>query len=79
MQKRRFAGKRAGEVSLPELLDQLELALTGTPARMSVCRALWDLNRSFDSISGKTAARASRSVPSRRRRQMNAEALPLFS
>jgi hypothetical protein len=38
MQKRKFARKRAGGVSLPELLDRLELALTGTPARMSVCR-----------------------------------------
>jgi hypothetical protein len=79
MQKRKFARKRVGEVSLPDLLDQLELALTGTPARTSVCRALSDLNRRLGSGSGKTAARAIRSVPSRRRRQMNAESLPLFS
>ena len=79
MQKRKFAGKRAGEVSLPELLDQLELALTGTPARKSVCRALSDLNRRLGSASGKTAARASRSASPRRRRQTAVESLPLFS
>jgi hypothetical protein len=33
MQKRKFAGKKAGGGSLPELLDELELALAGTPAR----------------------------------------------
>ncbi len=45
MQKRKFARKSAGEVNLPELLDRFELALTGTPARTSLCRALSDLNR----------------------------------
>ena len=79
MQKRKFAGKRAGGVSLPELLDQLELALTGTPARTSVCRALSDMNRWLGSASGKTAARASRSGSPRRRRQTAVESLPLFS
>ena len=79
MQKRKFAGKRAGEVSLPELLDQLELALTGTPARTSVCRALSDLNWRLGSASGKTAARVRRSASPRRRRQMVAESLPLFT
>jgi hypothetical protein len=79
MQKRKFAGKRAGGVSLPELLDQLELALTGTHARTSVCRALSDLNRSLGSAGGKTAARASRSALPRRRRQTVVESLPLFS
>ncbi|SFU24044.1 hypothetical protein SAMN05192563_1024114 [Paraburkholderia aspalathi] len=58
MQKREFVRKRSGEVNLPELLDQLELALAGTPARKSVCRALSDLNRRLGSASGKTAARA---------------------
>jgi hypothetical protein len=69
MQKRKFARKRAGGVSLPEMLDQLELALAGTPARTSVSRALSDLNRRLGSASGKTAARTSRSAspPNRRR------------
>jgi hypothetical protein len=55
MQKRKFAGKRAGGVSLPELLDELEVALTGTPARTSVCRALSDLSRWLSSANGKIA------------------------
>ncbi len=79
MHKRKFARKRAGGVSLPELLDQLELALAGTPARTSVCRALSDLNRRLGSTSDKTAARASRSSSPRRRRQTAVETLPLFS
>lgn len=79
MQKRKFARKRAGEVNLPELLNLLELALTGTPARTSVCRALSDLNRRLGSASGKTAARASRSASPRRPRQTAIESLPLFS
>jgi hypothetical protein len=79
MHKRKFARKRAGGVSLPELLDQLELALAGTPARTSVCRALSDLNRRLGSTSDKTAARASRSASPRRRRQTAVETLPLFS
>ncbi|NPT62486.1 hypothetical protein [Paraburkholderia elongata] len=62
MRKRKLARKRAGEVNLPELLDRLELALTGTPVRMSVCRALSDLNRRLGSTSDKTAARTSRST-----------------
>ena len=37
--------KESGGVSLPELLDRLELALTGAPTRASVCRELSDLNR----------------------------------
>ncbi|MGF6902635.1 hypothetical protein P3T22_003914 [Paraburkholderia sp. GAS348] len=44
MKKRKFARKRAGEVSLPELRGRLELALIEVPARISVCRALSDLN-----------------------------------
>ena len=79
MQKRKFAGKRAGGVSLPELLDELELALAGTPARTSVCRALSDLNPRLGSASGKIAARASRSTSPRRRRQTTVESLPFFS
>jgi hypothetical protein len=53
MQKQEFARKRAGEVNLPELLDQLELALAGTPARKSVCRALSDLKRGSVRLAGK--------------------------
>jgi hypothetical protein len=79
MQKREFVRKRAGEVNLPDLLDRLELALTGTPARASVCRALSDLNRRLGSTSWKTAARPSRSTSPRRRRQTTVESLPLFS
>jgi hypothetical protein len=79
MQKPKFARKRAGGVSLPELLDQLELALAGTPVRTTVCRALSDLNRRLGSASGETAARASRSATPRRRRQTAVETLPLFS
>jgi hypothetical protein len=77
MQKRKFARKKAGEVNLPELLDQLELALVGTPARTYVCRALSDLNRRLGSATGKTAARACRSASPRRRRQTAVETLPL--
>lgn len=47
--------KGSGGKSLPELLDQLELALAGTAARTSVCRALSDLNRRLGSATGKTA------------------------
>ena len=79
MQKRKFARKRAGGVSLPELLEQLELALAGTPARTSVCRMLSDLNRRLGSATGKTAARPGRSASPRRRRQTAVETLPLFS
>lgn len=78
MQKRTFARKRVGEVNLPELLGLLELALAGTPARASVCRALSDLNRRLGSASGKTAARASRSATPRCRRQTVVDTLPLF-
>lgn len=79
MQKRKYARKSAGTVSLPELLDRLELALTGTPARVSVCRALSDLNRGLGSTSEKTAGGRSRSGSPRRRRQTAVETLPLFS
>jgi hypothetical protein len=79
MQNRKLARKWAGEASLPELLDRLELALTGMPARTSVCSALSDLNRRLGSASAKAATRTSRSVPPRRRRQAVAESLPLFS
>lgn len=79
MQKRNFAGRRAGGGSLPELLDELELALTGTLARTPVCRALADLNRRLGSASGKIAARTGRSTSPRRRRQTTGESLPLFS
>ncbi|WP_176060144.1 hypothetical protein [Paraburkholderia sp. BCC1876] len=67
-----------GSESARTLLDQLELALTGTPARTSVCLALSDLNRRLGSAGSKTATRTSRSASPRRRRQMVAESLPLF-
>jgi hypothetical protein len=82
MQKREFARKRAEEVNLPELPelpDLLELALAGTPARTSVCRALSDLNRRLGSAAWNTVARASRSASPRRRRKTAVESLPLFS
>jgi len=79
MKKRKFARKGAGEVSLPELLDRLERTLTEMPARISVCRALSDLNRRLGSTNGKAAARTGRTTPSRRRRQSAVESLPLFS
>jgi hypothetical protein len=79
MQKRKFAQKRADDVSLPELLDRLELALTGAPARLSVCQALSDLNRHLGSACEKTGARTRRSAPTRRRRKMVVESLSLFS
>jgi hypothetical protein len=79
MQKRKFSRTSAGEASLPELLDRLELALTGIPPRTSLCRALSDLNRRLGSASEKTAAWTSRSPSPRRRRQIAVESLPLFS
>lgn len=57
--------KESRGMSLPELLDQLELALTGTPARMSVCRALSDLNRRLGPTSAQPAARPSKSTSPR--------------
>jgi hypothetical protein len=79
MQKRKLARKRAKEVNLPELLDRLELALTRTPPRTSVCRALSDQSRRLCSSSGKAAAQPGRSASSRRRRQTAVESLQLFS
>lgn len=79
MQKRTLARKRSGGMSLPELLSQLELALAGTLARTSVCRALSDLNRRLRSATGKTSARACRTASPRHRRQPVVESLPLFS
>ena len=79
MKKRKFARTREDEVSLPELLDRLELALTEVPPRMSDCRVLSDLNRRLGSTNEKAAARTGRITPSRRRRQCAVESLPLFS
>jgi hypothetical protein len=79
MQKRKFARERAGEVSLPELLDRLERALTGIPPRTSVFRNLSDLNYRLGSASQKAAAPNSRSMPLRLRRRTAMESLPLFS
>jgi hypothetical protein len=79
MQNWKLARKRIGEVSLLELLDRLELALTGTPARRSICRALSDLNRRLGSASTKATRWTSRSVSMRRQRRRAVESLPLFS
>ena len=79
MQKRKFSRAGAGEASLPELLDQLELTLAGTPVRVAVCRALSDLNRRLGSASGKAAAMPIRSKPPRHQGQHAVESLPLFS
>ncbi|WP_301773089.1 hypothetical protein [Paraburkholderia sp. SECH2] len=76
MKKRKFARTREGEVSLPELLDRLELALTEVPPRMSDCRVLSDLNRRLGSTNEKAAAWAGRITPSRRRCQCAVESLP---
>jgi hypothetical protein len=40
MQKRKFARRWAAEVSLPELVDRLELALTEVPPGARVFKAL---------------------------------------
>jgi hypothetical protein len=76
MQNRKFARERAGEV---RMLDQLERALTGTPPRTAVFRAPSDLNRRLGSASQKAAARNSRSMSLRCRRQTAIESLSLFS
>ena len=79
MQKRKFEQKRDDDVSLPELLDRLELALTETPARLSVCQALSDLNRRLGAVCEKTGVRTRRSTSARRPRTMVVESLSLFS
>ncbi|MGF6758951.1 hypothetical protein P3T16_006379 [Paraburkholderia sp. GAS42] len=79
MQTRNFAHSRTTETNLPALLDQLEVALKVTPPRTALCRALSELNRSLGAASDKAAARTSRRAPSRRRREMVVESLPLFS
>ena len=80
MHKRKLARTRAGEASLPELLDQLELTLAGTSAGTSVCKALFDLNRRLGSSGGYVAARSRRAAPApRRERRMALESLSLFS
>jgi hypothetical protein len=73
MQNRKFARKIAGGVSLTELLDQLELALNGAPARTSVCRALSDLKPAArfgeraSCCTGQSICAATASAPNRRR------------
>jgi len=78
MQKRKLLQKTGSEGSLPELLNRLELALAETRARMSLCRALSDLNRRLDSARKKTPVRISRSASPRPRRQSVVESLPLL-
>lgn len=78
MRKRRSAGKVAGELNLPVLVDKLELALVAIPDRTSVCRALSDLDQRLGSRGGKAFARAVRSTPMRPQPQTVAESLPLF-
>jgi hypothetical protein len=79
MHKRKLAGTRAGEASLPELLDQLELTLAGMSAGTSVSKALFDLNRRLGSPGGHMAARSRRAAPAQRRNRIVVESLPLFS
>jgi hypothetical protein len=80
MHKRKLARNLAGEASLPELLDRLELTLAGVPAGTSVCKALFDLNRRLGSSGGHVAARSRRAAPAPRRDRMAAaESLSLFS
>lgn len=73
MEKRKLARKRAGEGSLPDLLDRLELALKWMPDCAPVCKALSDLNRRLGAVSEISIA------PTRRRRQSGMESLPLLS
>lgn len=79
MQKRQFTRKRVGDASLTELMDRLELALTGMPARASVFRALADLNTRLDPTGQKAGVSGSRSASPRRRRPNSVESLSLFS
>jgi hypothetical protein len=79
MRKRKLAGKVTVELSLPVLLDRLELALVGIPNRTSVCKALSDLNKHLSSVGEKGPPRTRRSRPPRRRRQTAVESLPVFS
>jgi hypothetical protein len=73
MQKRKFARRWAAEVSLPELVDRLELALTEVPPGACVFKAL-----SFESPSWLGAEQKRRSGASRRARHTSVESLPLF-
>jgi hypothetical protein len=79
VQKRKLARKRAGEASLPEVLDRLELALIGMPDRAQVCKALSEVNRRLGSVSKISAGRTSRPAPARRRDKSGIESLSLFS
>ncbi|MGF6770267.1 uncharacterized protein YdeI (YjbR/CyaY-like superfamily) [Paraburkholderia sp. GAS199] len=85
MRKRKSARQNAIEINLPELFDQLELALAAEPARNSVCKALSDLNRRLGSSGLKAAARPKArarpqgtQAPRRRVPQAVVESLPLF-
>ena len=77
--KRESTRKSASGRSLPEPLDQLELALKMLPERPSPRSELSDLNRRLSQVSARLSARTVRRVPTRRRPQPGAETLPLFS
>jgi hypothetical protein len=79
MEKRKLARRWAGEVSLPELVDRLELALTEMPPGASVFKALSVLSYRLGSASGPGAEQKSRPGVSRRARHTAVESLPLFS
>ena len=79
MRQRKLARKRAGEGSLPELLDRPELALIGMPDRAHVRKALSDVNRRLGSVSEISTARTRRPAPARRRNKLGIGSLPLFS
>jgi hypothetical protein len=78
MQKRKFARRWAAEVSLPELVDRLELALTEVPPGACVFKALSALSHRLGSASGPGAEQKRRSGASRRARHTSVESLPLF-
>jgi hypothetical protein len=79
MEKRKLARRWAGEVSLPELVDRLELALTEVTPGASVFKALSVLSLRLGSPGETGAVQKSRSGVSRRARHTAVESLPLFS
>jgi hypothetical protein len=78
MKKRKLATKTAGESSLPELLNRLELALPRVLDRASVDKALSELSTRLGSVGNERPARAGRPAPSRCRRKNVVESLSLF-
>lgn len=71
--------RTVGEVSLPELVERVALALTEMRPGSSVLNALSILSRGLGPASETAAAKTSRSRAARRVRQTAVESLPLFS